>query len=692
MDYIILNNDGSLQKQSLTRYINQGSHGVDKIFIGWANGLATDILQVVFTLPNQTTNTELGTFEEDYAYDGEHTINGWVFTLTNAQTLYNGALMVSVRIIRSGIVQVAYPFALIINETGVRPDDDSGITLDQLDSYLQYVQTFATTNYVDTELAKKLDKINVAGQVYVTDGSGNQAYIPYGAGAIVGRIVQRVENGNINVPETPTNNTHAASKKYVDDTCVKVTGNQNVAGVKTFLDNVNLDYQKSVQLFEGYIRNSTTTLFGIGTDESNRTYYALPQGSVVNNPNGANNPLVLATTKDIENIYNQPATVRKYFITNEGKDFDSSGNVVNSTSDRGVSDLIPLENVTQITISTKYGGYNTVLYNKEKQMITRLQLSSNYQNILKMSDYPTAKFVRFAGYWGSGSNDESFYLITTYKFNVSLLSKFDSKNVLIFGDSITENADMTVNSSNETTAYNIRKVGSSSYQYRNMWASILSNMYNFKEIRNYALSGATWVGDIGNGTRGNAATQVQTALNDKLNPHNVFQQDDFEPDIVIFCFGANDSAPADDYNTAMGKTVLVAGSSYNIDVDATLNNLDKTKLFQAIRWSLLTIKNNFPKAQVYVSLPIQGAKFYPNEMFDNSIIESIEKMARRCGCVIINANNESGIIPEGNFYNPTNQGETLQDGLHPNKLGQQLLARAIISSLESHYIDLDLLK
>ena len=144
MDYIILNNDGSLNKQSLKRYINQGSHGVDKIFIGWASGLATDIFQAVFTLANQTTNTVLGEFESDYNYDGEHTINGWVITLTEEQTTYKGLLMVSARIIRSGIVQVAYPFTLVINETGVTPDADSGLTIAQIDSYLLNLQTLIT--------------------------------------------------------------------------------------------------------------------------------------------------------------------------------------------------------------------------------------------------------------------------------------------------------------------------------------------------------------------------------------------------------------------------------------------------------------------------------------------------------------------------------------------------------------------
>ena len=144
MDFIILNSDGSLQKQSLTRYIQQGSHGVDEIFIGWANATSSQTLQAVFTLPNQLTNTELGTFESNYEYEPGETMSGWVITLTENQTRYNGALMVSARIILNGIVQVAYPFALIINETGVMPENDSGITLAQLDSYLLNIQNLVT--------------------------------------------------------------------------------------------------------------------------------------------------------------------------------------------------------------------------------------------------------------------------------------------------------------------------------------------------------------------------------------------------------------------------------------------------------------------------------------------------------------------------------------------------------------------
>ncbi len=157
MDYIILNNDGSLKESSLKRYIQQGNHGVDKIFIGWSLGLSTDYGQAVFTLANQLTNTVLGEFKANYPYEADdpenppsdyagETCNGWVITLTSDQTTYNGGLFVSFRVIRNGIVQVAFPFALMINETGVRPDTDSGVTIAQLDSYLLNIQNLVANN------------------------------------------------------------------------------------------------------------------------------------------------------------------------------------------------------------------------------------------------------------------------------------------------------------------------------------------------------------------------------------------------------------------------------------------------------------------------------------------------------------------------------------------------------------------
>ena len=53
--------------------------------------------------------------------------------------------------------------------------------------------------------------------VYATNGSGEQVMIPYGTLAVAGMLVRRVSNGQVIVPETPTDNLHSTSKKYVDD-------------------------------------------------------------------------------------------------------------------------------------------------------------------------------------------------------------------------------------------------------------------------------------------------------------------------------------------------------------------------------------------------------------------------------------------------------------------------------------------
>ena len=58
-------------------------------------------------------------------------------------------------------------------------------------------------------------------------GTGNgQTHVPYGTAASANYIVQRDVNSQINVPDTPTANGHAASKKYVDDTAAAVLPTQ----------------------------------------------------------------------------------------------------------------------------------------------------------------------------------------------------------------------------------------------------------------------------------------------------------------------------------------------------------------------------------------------------------------------------------------------------------------------------------
>lgn len=375
---------------------------------------------------------------------------------------------------------------------------------------------------------------------------------------------------------------------------------------------------------------------------------------------------------------------RKYGLVYSGEIDKDTGNLREQTStNKKVSDFISLQDVAKLVCETIWSGVKLYFYDSKKNFIKSLNYSNNKSYFeLKLTDeYRDASYVRYVGY---DVNEKflNYYLITVKNYP-NATSKFNNKNVLIFGDSITDACEITVNAKNQTTSYSFRGLDGFN---RKMWSAILKDSYNFKEVRNYALSGATWKGDLSN-SRASSYSQITIALNDLNNPNGIFNQDSFTPDIVIFALGINDSSSNDTYEDAMNKTILIEGTG-NIDVEATLNNLDHSKFNESVRWALLKIKSQFPYAQVYVSLPLQCAKAI--DVYGSTLVSDIRKMAERCGCIVIDSTNEVGIIPEGNFYNDgTKTGITLQDGLHPNAIGQKMLARAIIGKLNSCYYPID---
>ena len=95
----------------------------------------------------------------------------------------------------------------------------------------------ATKKYVDDQDATKVDKTSSANKLYGTNAFGSQTTLDYGVTANsddAGKIVRRTDNGQINVPETPTNDKHATSKKYVDDEIVSAISRvYKLKGTKT---------------------------------------------------------------------------------------------------------------------------------------------------------------------------------------------------------------------------------------------------------------------------------------------------------------------------------------------------------------------------------------------------------------------------------------------------------------------------
>lgn len=264
-------------------------------------------------------------------------------------------------------------------------------------------------------------------------------------------------------------------------------------------------------------------------------------------------------------------------------------------------------------------------------------------------------------------------------------------NILIFGDSITDNANITV-ADDVTTSY--RNRNTTSYIDVNgntvthpKWVKILERYFRCSDLRNYALSGASYkdaVRSSGN-ERQNVSYQITLALNDAENPNGVFPTAGaFVPDIVFFALGTNDGVPNDTYDSAMAKTVYKA-DGVTIDYDATLAALDTSKFGEAVRKAFMRVRKQWPAALYFCILPLQrvaGEQQPLNEL--------LKQMAQRYSMIVVDGAAEMGIVRD--FEVGSSFGAFLKDGLHPNKEGQKLFARLAVNAIKNNYVDMALME
>ena len=160
MDYILLNEDGSIKKTNFTQVIQQNNDGVNEIFIAAEGKNGSDYsVTGVFVLPDGTVSEEAGTFEEDYEYAEGKTADGWVITITQNETKLAGLVFLTLRLKETATNKTLYSFraTLTINATA----NQASLTLitlaqynnlkDYFDSYLSDIEnkvpyTGATNN------------------------------------------------------------------------------------------------------------------------------------------------------------------------------------------------------------------------------------------------------------------------------------------------------------------------------------------------------------------------------------------------------------------------------------------------------------------------------------------------------------------------------------------------------------------
>lgn len=205
MNYIIFKADGSINEKKLAYYIQQGNTGVDTIFVSKADieDEGSYTCQAFFKMPNGTTNTLAGVWTASVEYKTGVFANGWMITLTTNQTTYNGLLQMSVSLLLSSSNLLTYPVALVINETGYQPDADSGVTIEEINSYLVQLQSYqlkydlANVRGYNTLALATADLPNLAdGQIVIIRDGGSSIY-QVQAGELVDLTVNKATSDSL---------------------------------------------------------------------------------------------------------------------------------------------------------------------------------------------------------------------------------------------------------------------------------------------------------------------------------------------------------------------------------------------------------------------------------------------------------------------------------------------------------------
>lgn len=269
----------------------------------------------------------------------------------------------------------------------------------------------------------------------------------------------------------------------------------------------------------------------------------------------------------------------------------------------------------------------------------QLETDEAYESI----DYSTV-MVTFDGYHNYEAFSPWLYSVNGYKVggNSPVTA---GKQMLIFGDSITETATMNDNGQNYVEGV------------RTNWMTFAKDILRIENYKNYAKSGAGIHTREGLEYRQQLENQITLAISDSGND---------TADIVVISLGTNDGTPNDSYESAMSVSKR--------------ENLDKTKFCEALRWAMWTLRLKYSKAKFFIATPIQRASHEQ----PTALREAIVNLAHRYNFIVIDAEYESGIIRENEVKD--GKGRYLTDGLHPNAEGAKLMAKLYANTIIRSYI------
>lgn len=214
------------------------------------------------------------------------------------------------------------------------------------------------------------------------------------------------------------------------------------------------------------------------------------------------------------------------------------------------------------------------------------------------------------------------------------------------------------------------------------WTHYFKDWFNFKSIRSYARSGATWSCtadteyDIVENTGSTAPNNVGYNQMNRLL-HDIEEGTQETPDYIIIALGTNDawhrySASAEGGVDAVKE---LFNNTTDYEQDVPINTCLTTAM--AIRYFSDMVTNNLPNAQIILLTPLQSSSISYNNII--SIGDIIEECAKYCSYPIIRQDKECGVyrIQEARDYVNT------KDGTHLSSTGAEKVGNYLAQKIKS---------
>lgn len=227
----------------------------------------------------------------------------------------------------------------------------------------------------------------------------------------------------------------------------------------------------------------------------------------------------------------------------------------------------------------------------------------------------------------SNDNGVSYCSINEYS---NLTSTIAQKKLAVLGDSITKYGDPAANNIYFS------------------WSQTVKNKCALLEKRNYAISGAQL-------TNNNITYTMYNQITSLLS-------DSYTPDIIGLAIGTNDC------------NAQYALGNFSTTISTPIASLNRNEIYGALMYNIYILKTAFPSAKIFFSVPIQrvGQDLYTIKL--SQYVAAIRQMCQYMGVVVVESYDGSGITE-------ANASTYLQDGLHPNQDGMNLLGNYIGDSI-----------